>query len=155
MADPVVDTTVVVPVQEESIFASHVDPIDVAVTTAPEQTTPVQTSTENDDERALVKRLSDENIATLQELQKLFDKVQIYEDLIDAQKSQIDELQHKVDKTGSLVEDQEVRIGELSKQVASLKKTLQRVREESSKNIFTKGYTISDDVLSDVKNVAR
>lgn len=154
MADPIIDpgTVITAPVEEEeSIFASHVPSTPVAAEPILESATTPATN-DNEDDRALVKRLNEENIATLQEMQKIFDKAQWLEDVITSQKKQIDEMQKKISGTWGL-EDQEIHIGELNKKISHLEKTLQRIREESKKNIFSKGYTISDDLMAEVKNI--
>ena len=150
MADPVIDPSTVTAAsveEEESIFASHVPSAPVAPEPAPTPNT-----NDNEDDRALVKRLNEENIATLQEMQKVFEKAQWLEDIVASQKKQLDEMQAKISGTWGL-EDQEIHIGELNKKISHLEKILQRMREESSKNIFTKWYTISDDLMAEVKNI--
>lgn len=162
--DPVIapEVTLVDQPEEESIFGTpNLEPLvtEPVVPVVTDESKPIKDTAADADDKILVQTLSDNGIATLQEVKKLFERVQVLEEdnkkLIETlatKNREISELQAKIEWKEGGMEDQEIKIGELKKEVASLNKTLQTVRQGASKNIFTKWYTISDDVLSEVKS---
>lgn len=169
MADQTTDSVVepivtAVPEEaEESIFPNvH----DIVQASEPQTTDPVVPASEavaennqsSDDDQKLVKTLSDNGIATLQEVKKLFERVQDLEEdnrrLQEMVSSKNIEVKNLTQQT-SKVADLEITIGELRKKLDAQYDIIQKVRQEADKNMFTKGYTIPEDVVSLVKNTTR
>jgi predicted RNase H-like nuclease (RuvC/YqgF family) len=160
--DPVVEpiVTPAAPEPEESIFGT---PHSEVQAPEAEQAPAVEVSSEPvaatiDDDQLLVQTLSDNNIATLHELKKLFERVQDLEDenkklqdILDEKESQIKDLSTQTQK----VDDLEITIGELRKKLDAQYLIIQKVRQEADKNMFSKGYTIPEDIMSLVKNTTR
>ncbi|MBP7062267.1 hypothetical protein KBA84_05730 [Patescibacteria group bacterium] len=164
--DPVVEPIVApaAPEQEESIFGTphsevqSPEPEQVPVIAATPEVSPEPLAAAIDDDQLLVQTLSDNNIATLHELKKLFERVQDLEDenkklqdILDEKESQIKDLSTQTQK----VDDLEITIGELRKKLDAQYLIIQKVRQEADKNMFSKGYTIPEDIMSLVKNTTR
>lgn len=171
--DPIIDAPAAPasPVEDESIFptvhtqTSLAEPTASLATEEKEtiSTEPVAVTSPHDDaisndDKMLVQTLSDNGIATLQEVKKLFERVQTLEEdnrklheIISSKNIEIKDLTAQTIK----VDDLEVHVGELKKKLDAQYLIIQKVRQEASKNMFTKGYTIPEDVLSMVKESTR